>query len=123
MAKLLTTENIENVLKIKYRGLYTVNIIFKSKEDAEKLLKCQKFKELEYVYQSIDEVNLSYGVVKDVDLDVEEKEILQQFSCEHEIVGMRRLKRLNSDGTWIDSTVVQLAFKSSTLPSYLFGNG
>ncbi|CAB3222846.1 unnamed protein product, partial [Arctia plantaginis] len=101
------------------KGPYKVNIIFKSKDDAEKFLKCQKFKELYYVCQTIDEVNPSYGVVKDVDLDVEEQEILQQFSCDHEIVSMRRLKRLNFDGTWIDSTVLRLAFKSSTLPSYI----
>ncbi|CAH2108204.1 unnamed protein product [Euphydryas editha] len=123
MAKLLTKENIKNIIAIKYRSPFKVNIMFKTKEDANKLLNCQKFNESEYICQSVDEVTISYGIVRNVDLDVEEKEILEQFKCEYDIVNTKRLRRLTDNGKWVDSSVIRLAFKSSSLPSYIFGYG
>lgn len=68
-------------------------------------------------------MNVSYGVVRDVDLDIQENEIIEQFRCEHKILAMRRLNRLSDNRQWIDSAVIRLAFNSSPLPSYIIGYG
>lgn len=123
LAKLLKSESIENILKVKYTSPYKVNILFKTEEDANKLLNCKRFNDNNYRCQNMHEVNISYGVVRDIDLEIEEKEILEEFTCEHDIVSVRRLKRLTEEGQWVDSSVVRLAFKSSTLPPYVLVYG
>ncbi|KAF9424201.1 hypothetical protein HW555_000594 [Spodoptera exigua] len=79
MAKLLRVENIKNILKIQYKNPYKILIQFEDRKDAENLIKCSKFQNLDYRCQFIDEINLSYGVVKQIDLDIEEKEILESI--------------------------------------------
>ncbi|XP_059052572.1 uncharacterized protein LOC131847123 [Achroia grisella] len=123
MAKLLKSENITNILRIKYKGPYRLIISFKDKEDAEKLLNCQKFMELNYRCQWSNQVYFTYGVVKDIDLDIGEDEILKLFESEQEIISVRRLKRLTDKGQWVDSEVIRLCFRSPSLPSYIYGYG
>lgn len=119
MAKLLRVENIKNILKIQYKNPYKILIQFEDRKDAESLIKCSKFQSLDYRCQFIDEINLSYGVVKQIDLDIEEKEILESIECEKEVVSVKRLKRQSESGEWIPSETIRICFKSSTLPPYL----
>lgn len=123
LAKLLRAENIANIEAIKYKGPYRVIVSFKNKQDAENLKSCQKLVELEYKCISVDEVDLSFGMVKDVDLDLDEAEILKEFSCDCEIVAIKRLKRINDLGEWVYCEKVRLTFKTPTLPPYIFGYG
>ncbi|CAH2228626.1 jg6017 [Pararge aegeria aegeria] len=123
MAKLMRSQNIENILGIKYKGPYKVLVTLGNKNDAEKLISCQKLAELEYRCNYTNQVNVVYGVVKDIDLDMEEKEILEIFKCDSEIISMRRLRRLNEKNEWVPSSSVRLGFKSSILPSYILGYG
>lgn len=119
-AKLLKAEKIENVLRIKYKSPYKALIQVKNKEQAEKILKSPKFDELGFRRQLTLVTNLSYGVVKGVDLDMEDKEILEVFKSRYEIMTINRLKRLNYDGKWIKSETVRFCFNNPTPPAYVF---
>lgn len=123
MAKLLKSENISNIIKIKYKGPYKAFIVFKNLEDAEKLLNCPKFVELDYRCQKTDQVNSTYGIVRNADLDIDEEEIMKSYTCKYDILAMKRLKRLTEDGQWVDSEVIRLRFKGPSLPSYISGYG
>lgn len=119
IAKLLKAENIKNILKIQYKNPYKILIHFEDRKDAQSLINCSKFHSLDYRCQFIDEINLSYGVVKQIDLGIEEKEFLESIECEKEVVSVKRLKRQSDSGEWIQSETIRICFKSSTLPPYL----
>lgn len=43
-----------------------------------------------------DEANLCYEIIKQVDL--EEKEILENVTCEYDVISVRRLRRQSDNG-------------------------
>ncbi|CAK1580745.1 unnamed protein product [Parnassius mnemosyne] len=103
LAKLLRTQNIRNITRIKYKSPFKVLIQFKQKEDALLLMSCKKLTEMGVRCQLMSELSLSYGVVKGVDLDLTEEEIIKILESTIEVLSIKRLKRLNADGKWIDS--------------------
>lgn len=119
LAKLLKSENIINISKVQYKNAYKVIVEFVDRENAEELVKSQKLLDLGFRCQFADEINLSYGVVKQIDLNTEVEEIQQCLESEYEVVSVRRLKRLRVSREWEDSETVRLCFKSSTLPPYV----
>lgn len=123
MAKLLQSKSIQNVLRIKYKNPYKALIRFDSKENAEKLFGCQEIAKLGYRCQFTDEINLSYGIVKQVEVDINEAEIQKTFQCDFDIISAKRLKRLTHDGKWTESETIRLCFKSPTLPPFVFAHG
>lgn len=70
-----------------------------------------------------DEMNFSYGIVKHIDIELKEEEMLEIFQCQNKIVSVKRLKRLTGDGKWVDCETIRICFQSSTLPSYINGYG
>ncbi|XP_022817704.1 uncharacterized protein LOC111350381 [Spodoptera litura] len=120
LAKLLRSENITNVTRIKYKSFNKVIIQFKEKKDALKLLECEKFKDMGCRCQLIDELSLSYGVVKGVDLELLENELRNIFESDTEIISVKRLRRIDSEGKWIESESVRICFKSNHLPNYIY---
>ncbi|CAH1640512.1 unnamed protein product [Spodoptera littoralis] len=80
-ARLLRCENIKNVTRIKYKSVNKVLIQFQEKEDATKLMECQKFKDMGWRCQLLNEMTLSYGVVKGVDLELKEKDIMEYWNA------------------------------------------
>ncbi|XP_037294140.1 uncharacterized protein LOC115454983 [Manduca sexta] len=121
MAKLLQAENFQNIVKIAYKGPYRVFIHFGDKLNAEKMLNHEKFTTMGYKCHMTNEVTISYGIVRNVDLDFDEKEAMEILKCEQEIVSFKRLKRLSGEGKWVDCETVRLGIKGSTLPPYVFG--
>lgn len=122
-ARLLRCENIKNVTRIKYKSYNKVLIQFQEKEDATKLLECQKFKDMGWRCQLINELSLSYGVVKGVDLDLKENDIMDILECTTEIVTVKRLRRVNSENKWVDCESIRVCFKSNNLPSHIYAYG
>lgn len=116
LAKLLRSENILGITKIKYKNSFRVRIQFESRQHAEKLLSCEKMKDLGYRCQFAQEVNLSYGVVKNIELEVDETELTEIFRCEYDIVSVKRLKRFTEEGKWVDSETVRICFKGPMVP-------
>lgn len=123
MAKLLREENIKNILSIRYKSPYKVIIQVEKKEDAENLLKCPKFIELGWRCQMAYETSVSYGIIKGIDLEMKENEILEVMNSSVEIISIKRLNRINVDGKWTESETIRVCFRSSTLPSYVYAYG
>lgn len=119
MAKLLQSENILNISSIQYKSPYKILIQFGDKKSAQKLIECKKILDLDIRCHYVNEISVSYGVIKNVDLDVDDEEIMKNIESDLEIVSIKRLKRINSSGKWIDSETIRISFKASTLPQYV----
>ncbi|CAG4947794.1 unnamed protein product [Parnassius apollo] len=93
----------------------------------EKSAQCQAMiydEELGWRFQKPLEAAFSYGVIKDIELEMTEKEMLEVISSDCELIGVKRLKRRKTDGKgWEDSESIQLQFKGSSLPAsvYIYG--
>lgn len=122
MAKLLRSQSITNIQKIKHKNPYKVLLSFGSRMEADKLMNCEKIKELGYQCQFTFDTNLSYGIVKQIEQEITKEEIKEVFKCEQEILFVKRLKRMTNEG-WIDSESVRFCFKTATLPSYVYAYG
>ncbi|KAH9635104.1 hypothetical protein HF086_000825, partial [Spodoptera exigua] len=61
-AKLLNNENIKNILRIKYKSPYKVLIRFATNEDAENMIRCQKFKQLGFKCCMTYEPTMSFAL-------------------------------------------------------------
>lgn len=124
MAKLLKSQNIENITKLVYKNPYRVLIYFDTKASAIKMTNCEKIIcDGKYKVALIGESPTCYGILRQVDLDIEDKEILTNLKCDFEIISAKRLKRQANDGKWVNSETIRLCFKSSTLPSHVYGFG
>ncbi|XP_045773289.1 uncharacterized protein LOC123872797 [Maniola jurtina] len=119
LAKLLRSENILSILSIKYKSPFKVLIEFGDKENAHKLLSNKRFAEADYRCQLTEGLQMIFGVVRNIDLDVQEEEMLASFESEFEILSIKRLRRCLDNGDWIESESVRVCFKSPTLPSYI----
>ncbi|XP_052757789.1 uncharacterized protein LOC128202241 [Galleria mellonella] len=119
MAKLLRNENIYNITRIKYKSPFKVLIRFDSDSDADKLINCQKFRELEYKCQKTFDSSMCYGLIRGVDLEFSEKDILDVLKSEVNILAIRRLKRLDLEGKWVDSETMRICFQGTELPQYV----
>ncbi|KAF9419092.1 hypothetical protein HW555_004263 [Spodoptera exigua] len=120
MAKLLRSENITGIIKIKYKSSFKVLIQFKDKESALKLLECHVLKEKGLRCQLTQDMTMTYGLVKGVDLDLTEEELTKIFESPAEILSVKRLKRLNSDGEWVECESIRVCFKTNSLPPFIY---
>lgn len=121
LAKSLKAENIQDVIRVKYINSFKVLVQFSKEESADSFISTKAFNENGMRCQKTFEVNQSYGVIKDIDIDLTDEEILESLSCETLIIGARRLKRKNNfDGRWETSESVRICFKGATLPSHVY---
>ncbi|CAG5029100.1 unnamed protein product [Parnassius apollo] len=119
LAKVLRSENILNIETIKYKSPFKVLICFQSNNDAEKLISCKKFQELEYKCQKTFETTVSYGLIRGVDLEFTEQDILAILKSDTKILAVRRLKRLDLNSNWVESETVRICFQGTVLPLYV----
>ncbi|XP_050358727.1 uncharacterized protein LOC126779020 [Nymphalis io] len=118
LAKILKSENIQNVVRVKYIKTFKVLIQFDKEDSAEKLIINKFFNENRYRTYKTMEINHTYGVIKAIDLDRTDEEILESLYSSIPIMGVKRLKRRNSsDGRWENSEAMRICFKGSSLPS------
>lgn len=124
MAKLLKANNINNIYRIKYVNPFKVMIQFEDESDLIKLINCTEFKENAWVFTKTMEVGITYGVIKNIELDCEDKEIMESLSCDAELISIKRLSRRKSDGSgWTESETIRICFKGSSLPAYIYMYG
>lgn len=120
LAKILKSENIGDITRIKYANPHKVLIIFSNEDSCERLINSQYFKNEGYKCQRTLETIQSYGVVKYIDLDLSEEEIVEGLESDIQIIGVKRLKRRSSlDSRWEPSEAVRICFMGSSLPSYI----
>ncbi|XP_047986411.1 uncharacterized protein LOC125226469 [Leguminivora glycinivorella] len=116
LARLLREENICNINKIKYKSPFKVLICFETDADAMKLLESKKFKELDYICRKTLETTMTYGLIRGVDLEFSEEDISAILKSEIKILAVKRLKRLDFNGKWVDSEAIRLCFEGKTIP-------
>lgn len=123
-AKLLKTHDITGVVKIKYLNPYKIRIDLNDEATARKLESCNEFIEKGWKFQRAMEQTFSYGVIKDVDLDLKEDEILESITCPEpaKLVSVYRLSWRN-DKKWLPSEKVRLCFKGTHLPGFVYVDG
>ncbi|XP_060808332.1 uncharacterized protein LOC132903634 [Amyelois transitella] len=119
LAKLLRNENICNVNRIKYKSPFKVFICFEKDTDATKLIENENFKKLEYNCRKTLESNIVYGIIRGVDLEFSEEEIFGILRSDIKILAVKRLKRLDYSGKWVESESVRICFEGKSLPIYV----
>ncbi|CAH0723984.1 unnamed protein product, partial [Brenthis ino] len=119
LAKLFREQKILDVIKVKYINPYKINVSFSNESSAEKLIACEEFIKLEWRFQKSWEVGLSFGIIRNIDTELSEEEIIKNISCDFEIVVVKRLNR-RFEKEWIPSDTVKIGFKGSNLPGYIY---
>ncbi|XP_045761309.1 uncharacterized protein LOC123864730 [Maniola jurtina] len=120
LAKLLQTAKIQHVTRIKYINSYKVLIQFNNEDSAEEFINSKTFQEMGYKMYKTMEMTHTYGVIKDIDLEYTDEEILESLSCNIQILGIKSLKRRNrSDGKWEICEKMRICFKGSSLPPHV----
>jgi hypothetical protein len=104
---------------------YKVLVTFDSVVNSEALISCEALQSQEWRIQKSWEVNISYGIIRDieVDLSIEElKENIVPSNKESQIIDLKRLRRISSDETspLVDSEIVRIGFKGTSLPEYIY---
>lgn len=125
-AKLLTTHGMSNIVRVRYLSPFRIRVQFGDELNLNKLFTCEALITKGWRFSKDMEVSYSYGVIRDVELELEEKEIMENVSCpgNFELVSAMRLNKRDQDkGGWIPSEVVRLCFKGNSLPSYVSTDG
>ncbi|KAF9409170.1 hypothetical protein HW555_011387, partial [Spodoptera exigua] len=117
IAKLFNNSGLTDVINIRYLNPYKLKIEVSTEECAGKLLDCQEFQTKGWKIYSAMDVNISYGIIRDVDLELSDEEALKAIKCPNdiEIISLKRLQRRDGD-TWVPSEVAKVGFKGSYLP-------
>ncbi|XP_046972405.1 uncharacterized protein LOC124539123 [Vanessa cardui] len=120
-ARLLKNNNIPNILRVRYINAYKLIIQFENESGLTKLLECQEIKNKGWNLQRTLEVGVSYGTIKNVELDLSETDILESITSSAELIAVKRLNRRDSNGIqgWTPSETIRLCFKGSSLPAYV----
>ncbi|XP_028159755.1 uncharacterized protein LOC114352369 [Ostrinia furnacalis] len=119
LAKLLQQNNIADVIKVKYVNPYKILVNFENESSADKFLSCSVFDNLNWRRQKTSEVGLSYGIIRDIDLELSEEELGKYLISDKEIVSLKRLNRKNADG-WTFSETIRIGFKGPSTPNYVY---
>ncbi|XP_047035846.1 uncharacterized protein LOC124641724 [Helicoverpa zea] len=114
LAKLLSTEKIPEIMRIVYKSPYKILIRFKSNYAADKLLSSASIKQRGWVCKKTNEVNVSYGLIKEIDLDLDDnsiKDILEcseKFGCDYRYSSIAEgwFKYQEIPATWYDARLI-----------------
>ncbi|KAI5638401.1 hypothetical protein NE865_09035 [Phthorimaea operculella] len=122
LAKLFKEQGIVGVNKIKYLNPYKIRVEAKDEVLAGQIMLCRKFEDLNWRFQRALEVDVSYGVIKGVDLDLTDAEIHESISCPEPamLVAAKRLRKRDINGAWVNCEAVRLAFKGTIVPTHIY---
>lgn len=125
MARILKLENIENVVRVKYINPYKVLLRFSCVSSVDLIINCKSLIEKGWRIQRTLEISMSYGIIRDVDLDLSEEEILENLHSEVQIINIKRLKKRDAynSAEWVDSEVVRVGFHGASLPPFIYSHG
>ncbi|CAG9138686.1 unnamed protein product [Plutella xylostella] len=119
MARLLKCEGIQDVTKIKYVNNYKALIQFSKDSSADKLMQNEKLIEKGFHFTKTFETGISYGIVRNIDLEFTKEEIFESISSKINIINVKRLNKRGGNG-WEPSEVVRVGFEGPTLPTHIF---
>ncbi|CAH0724081.1 unnamed protein product, partial [Brenthis ino] len=127
MAKLLKNNDIMDIDRLKYINPYKIRLDMNNEMCADKLENCEEFLRKGWRIYRAMEKDISYGLIRDVDLELSNDEILSRITCPNrvEIISVSRLKRrCTTDGSgWTPSGCVRISFRGAYLPSYVSVDG
>ncbi|XP_063622395.1 uncharacterized protein LOC134794513 [Cydia splendana] len=127
LAKLFKENNITDIQKIKYLNPYKIRVEMSSEINIDKLENSKVAKEKAWRIQRPMEKSLSYGVIRDVDMELTDEEVCKsiQYDKPAELLSAFRLKKRDSNCKegWSLSEVVRLCFKGTFLPPFVFVDG
>jgi hypothetical protein len=119
LAKLLRQHGISGVLKVKYVNPYKLLINFESYECAVNFINNVELTKIEWKRQNTAEVGLSFGIIRDIETDLSDDDLLNDIESEVDIASIKRLNRACPDG-WTASECVRIGFKGSRMPPYIY---
>lgn len=123
LARLFKEYGIKNIERVKYINPYRVRIDITDELNASKLESCRDLLDKGWRIQKAMEKSFSYGIIRDVDLEMSEEDILQSISCPSPAVltSIMRLKRRSTEKEgWSACETVRLCFKGSFLPPHVY---
>ncbi|KAI5642143.1 hypothetical protein NE865_05835 [Phthorimaea operculella] len=122
LAKLFKEQGIVGVNKIKYLNPYKIRVEARDEVVANQIMFCKKFTDLNWKFQRALEVDVSYGVIKGVDIELEDEQILACITCPTPaiLVAAKRLQKRDINGGWVKCEAVRLAFKGTTVPLHIY---
>lgn len=125
LARLFKDSGITDILRVKYINPYKVRLDMDNEVSAERLENCKQLLEKGWHIQRAMEKSLSYGVIRNVDLDLTDEHVLNIITCPTpaKLVSIFRLNRRNSKEGWTKSEAVRLCFKGSYIPPYISVDG
>lgn len=123
LAKIFEEYKISNIEKVKYVSSSKIIITFEKESSADLFIQSKVCTHLDWRCVKTTEVGLSYGVIRNVDMDLTEQDILLHLAGPYEIMSARRLMRRNMDdkgAAWIPCESIRLGFKGASVPSHVF---
>lgn len=121
LAKIFKDQEITDISRVKYINPYKIILEVNGECSAEKLISCKHLLGLGWKIQRPMEVGLSYGVIKHIELNLSESELLGAITSGCEVASLKRLKRrVEGEGGWTDSESVRLGFKGASLPLFIY---
>ncbi|XP_022835270.1 uncharacterized protein LOC111362759 [Spodoptera litura] len=120
LARIFKVNNIKNICQVKYLSPFKIRLQFESESNSRKLFECETLLEKGWRFQKATELSVCYGLIKDVDLDLPENEIIQYISCPSpaKLISLKKLiRRDRNEGGWCPSETIRLCFEGDYLPS------
>ena len=120
LARILKENKIERIHQVKYLSPFKIRFEFECESAAQNLLMCEKLLEKGWRFQKAMQLSICYGLIKDVDLDFTDEEILSTISCPPpaKLLSFKRLDRRNrNEGGWCPSETLRLCFEGDHLPA------
>ncbi|CAK1598282.1 unnamed protein product [Parnassius mnemosyne] len=95
LARLFKENGITDIIRVKYLNPFKVRLQLPNEESVKKLSTCATFISMGWRIQKAMEVNYSYGIIRDVELEISEEEIMKNISCSDstELISVKRLMR------------------------------
>lgn len=123
-ARLMKENDILDILQIKHINPFKMFIQFGNEISLQKLISSQPAQANNWRIIRTNEVGTTYGVIKNVEQDLKDEEIIKSITCDAELLSVKRLTRRTDDGLgWTECESVRLCFKGPTLPSFVSVHG
>lgn len=122
LAKFFKESNIKGILNVRYLNPYKIRIQFDNLTNADKFMSCENIRKLGWRCQKTLEVGVSYGIVKDIDIELSDDDVTASIKSDIQLISSKRLNKRNEEeeSGWKKCDKVRLCFKGNQLPRYIY---
>lgn len=125
LARILQENKITNVSHIKYINPFKIKLQINDDKEIMKLMECEKLLEKGWKFHKAMETMYCYGVIKDMDQDTKEEEIIKSITCPNTstLLSAKRLDRRDrreGGSGWCPSETIRLCFGGTALPPFVY---